>query len=333
MLNYWRTTTTELVALSPKAPWVVPKGSTVADPNWLTANTVAHDVLEYDPAMGPAPQRQPFAGVPAGALQEALNAADDMKSIIGIYDASLGARSNETSGRAIMARQREGDVSTFHFIDNLSRAIRHCGRILLDLIPKVYSTERMIRVLGEDMQPTSAQIAPTGQPVAEVQDPMTGTIQKIYDITAGKYDLTVKAGPSYTTMREEHRLMMMEATQAGGEAVASVVIPEVMKLMDLPNADEMAAKLEAKLNPQPQQGLPPEMMEQIQAGMQRLQQVEQENSILKVDMQGKAEDRAIKAQEAQTKQYDAETKRIEAQARFIEAQQPTFVRTPSQQPM
>jgi hypothetical protein len=106
-----------------------------------------------------------------------------------------------------------------------------------------------------------------------------------------------------------------------------------MKLMDLPNADEMAAKLEAKLNPQPQQGLPPEMMEQIQAGMQRLQQVEQENSILKVDQQGKAEDRAIKAQEAQTKQYDAETKRIEAQARFIEAQQPTFVRTPSQQPM
>jgi hypothetical protein len=86
-----------------------------------------------------------------------LNANDDMKAIIGIYDASLGARSNETSGRAIMARQREGDVSTFHFIDNLSRAIRHGGRILLDLIPKVYSTARMVRILGEDLQPASVQ--------------------------------------------------------------------------------------------------------------------------------------------------------------------------------
>ena len=85
-------------------------------------NSTSHAKLEY--AKGaPPPQRQPFSGVPAGALQEALNANDDMKSIIGIYDASLGARSNETSGRAIMARQREGDVSTFHFIDNLSRAI------------------------------------------------------------------------------------------------------------------------------------------------------------------------------------------------------------------
>src|SRR5688500_6818393 len=90
-----------------------------------------------------------------------------MKSFIGIYDASLGARSNETSGRAIMARQREGDVSTFHFIDNLSRAIRHGGRILLDLIPTVYTTERMIRILGEDLTPKTVKVAPTGQPVTE----------------------------------------------------------------------------------------------------------------------------------------------------------------------
>jgi hypothetical protein len=83
-------------------------------------------------------------------LQESLNAADDMKSIMGIFDASLGAKSNETSGRAIMARQREGDVSTFNFIDNLSRAIRHAGRILCDLIPKVYNTERVIRIIHEN---------------------------------------------------------------------------------------------------------------------------------------------------------------------------------------
>src|SRR5690606_28009003 len=100
----------------------------------------------------------PFAGVPAGALQEAMNASDDMKAIMGLYDASLGARSNETSGRAIMARQREGDVSTFHYIDNLSRAIRHAGRIMLDLIPKVYATPRVVRVLGPDGKATSVTV-------------------------------------------------------------------------------------------------------------------------------------------------------------------------------
>jgi hypothetical protein len=321
MFNYWRTTTTELVALAPKAPWVMEDGAIEVEPEeadkWDTANTVNHSYLLYKRGFN-APQRQPFSGVPAGALQEALNAADDMKSIIGIYDASLGARSNETSGRAIMARQREGDVSTFHFIDNLSRAIRHGGRILLDLIPKVYTTERMIRVLGEDMEPSQAQIAPTGQPVKE-QPQADGRFARIFDITAGKYDLTVKSGPSYTTMREEHRLMMMEAAQAGGEVVASVTIPEIMKLMDVPNADELSAKLEAKLNPQPQPGIPPEVEQMMQQGMERIQQLEGENGQLKsatMDKQGelqlKARELELKEQELALKMYEAETSRMQA---------------------
>src|SRR6185503_5404552 len=180
MFNYWRTITTELIALAPKAPWIGEEGAFDADPNWDTANSTSHAKLEY--AKGaPPPQRQPFAGVPAGALQEALNANDDMKSIIGIYDASLGARSNETSGRAILARQREGDVSTFHFIDNLSRAIRHGGRILIDLIPKVYSTERIVRILGEDLAPATVRIAPTGRPVTEQADEAGRIVGHIFD--------------------------------------------------------------------------------------------------------------------------------------------------------
>jgi hypothetical protein len=107
MFNYWRTTSTELVALAPKAPFIGRKGAFETDSaKWATANVQSHAYIEYD---GPEPpMRQGFAGVPAGALQEAMNAADDMKSIMGLFDASLGARSNETSGRAIMARQREG---------------------------------------------------------------------------------------------------------------------------------------------------------------------------------------------------------------------------------
>jgi hypothetical protein len=149
MHNYWRTASTELVALAPKAPFIGKTGSFDTDAaKWATANTDTHSYIEYDGDI--APQRQPFAGVPAGALQEAMNASDDMKSIMGLYDASMGARSNETSGKAIIARQREGDVSTFHFIDNMTRAIRQVGRICGDLIPKIYNEERMVRIIGED---------------------------------------------------------------------------------------------------------------------------------------------------------------------------------------
>lgn len=150
MFNYWRTTSTELVALAPRVPYIGPKGAFDTDQaNWNTANTKSHPYLEYDGAT--PPQRQPLdSGPAAGALAEAMNASDDMKAIIGLYDASLGARSNETSGVAIKARNQEGDVSTFHFVDNMARAIRWTGVILIDLIPKVYSEARIVRVIGED---------------------------------------------------------------------------------------------------------------------------------------------------------------------------------------
>lgn len=163
MFNYWRSASTELVALAPKAPFIGPKGAFKTDANkWATANATSHAYMEYDGQI--SPQRQAFAGVPAGVLQEALNASDDMKSTMGIYDAALGNRSNETSGRAIMQRQRESDTATFNYIDNLSRAIRHAGRIIVDLIPKVYNTERIIRVIHEDGQNEQVKIG-GGQPM------------------------------------------------------------------------------------------------------------------------------------------------------------------------
>jgi hypothetical protein len=324
MFNYWRTTTTELVALAPKAPWVGEEKAFSIDPNWDSANTASHSKLMV-PNGAQYPQRQPFSGVPAGALQEALNANDDMKAIIGIYDASLGARSNETSGKAIMARQREGDVSTFHFIDNLSRAIRHGGRILLDLIPKVYSTERMIRVLGEDLNPQTVMVAPTGQaatpipghPGPQMQpngDPAPGQslAGHIYDLAAGKYDLTVASGPSYTTRRAEASDLMLQMMQA-----APQVVPLIGDLwveqQDMPMADKIAARLKAALPPNiqgQQQGIPPEIQQQMQQGMQMIQQLQQENAQLQAALKDKGGELQVKAQANQIHGYEAETHRI-----------------------
>lgn len=165
--NYHRSMITELGALAPKTPFIGPVDAFATDiDKWLSANNTAHPFIGYD---GPiAPQRQGFAGPPAGVMQEALAASDDMKTIMGLYDASLGARSNETSGKAILARQREGDVSTFNFIDNQSRMIRHLGRILVDLIPKVYDVPRIVRCIKED---GTNYAVPVNQPVQVIQKP------------------------------------------------------------------------------------------------------------------------------------------------------------------
>jgi len=336
MYNYWRTTTTELVALAPKAPWIGEEGAFDADPNWNTANSTSHAKLEY--ARGtPPPQRQPFSSVPAGALQEALNANDDMKSIIGIYDASLGARSNETSGRAILARQREGDVSTFHFIDNLSRAIRHGGRILLDLIPRVYSTERMVRILGEDLAPASVKVAPTGRPVTEQADETGRIVDRIYDLTAGKYDLTVTAGPSFTTRREEAALQMESFIQKVPQA-APLIGDLYADALDWPLADKIGARLKLLLPPQLQEGggqpppggpaIPPQVQLQMQQGMElidrqgrQLQQAQQRIQALEQAAQLKARELDLKEQALRISGFEAETQRIEAE-------RPPFVKVP-----
>ena len=174
-----------------------------------------------------------------GVINEALAASDDMKAIMGLHDASLGARSNETSGRAIMMRQREGDVSTFHFQDNLNRAIRHGGRILVDLIPKVYATPRVVRVLGADK---SSRLVPLNRKFAD------GGVERIFDLSVGRYDLAVEAGPSFTTRREEAATQMMQLIQAFPQA-APVIGDLVAEKLDWPGAAEIARRLKTLLPP------------------------------------------------------------------------------------
>jgi hypothetical protein len=338
MYNYWRTTTTELIALAPKAPWIGEEGAFDADPHWDTANSTSHAKLEY--AKGaPPPQRQPFSGVPAGALQEALNANDDMKSIIGIYDASLGARSNETSGRAILARQREGDVSTFHFIDNLSRAIRHGGRILIDLIPRVYSTERMVRILGEDLAPAAVKVAPTGQPVTERADEAGRIVESIYDLTAGKYDLTVSSGPSFTTRREEAALQMESFIQKVPQA-APLIGDLYAEALDWPLAGKIGERLKLLLPPQLQEdggagpsppgtpAIPPQVQQQMQQGLALIQQQEQALQQAQQRIHALEQAAQLKARELDLKEQALRIKGFEAETQRIEAERPSFVKVP-----
>ena len=323
MFNYWRTASTELVALAPKAPFIGPKGAFTTDAaKWASANTDSHAYIEYDGAQ--PPERQAFAGVPAGALQEAMNASDDLKSVMGLFDASLGAPGNETSGRAILARAREGDVSTFHFIDNLARAIEHGGRVLIDLIPHVYSGERMIRVLG----PEGQRLPPVK--IGSAPDPMSAPTgpagaERTYDLSVGKYDLTVETGPSFTTRREEAANQMIELMRVNPQ-VAPLIGDLVAKNLDWPGAEEIGRRLQAMLPPQLQGGPDPQVaqlqgqMEQMkQAGLEQIRQLQDQASqanALAADMQVRLDTErqrtALEARKLEIQAFEAQTQRMKA---------------------
>lgn len=318
--NYWRTSATEKVALDTKAPWIGPRGAFATDKaKWASANTKNHAFLEYDGQI--PPQRAFSAGVPAGDIQMAMQSQDDMKAIMGIYDASLGARGNETSGKAILARQREGDVSTFHFIDNLSRALRHTGRILVDLIPKVYNEPRIVRVLGEDGKPSAtvpgqpAGMVPVNQPVH------IDGVERVFDLTTGKYDVVVESGPSFGTRREESAQQMMEMVRSFPQA-APLIGDLIAKNLDWPGADEIAQRLSAMLppaaqgkNPQVEQ-MNQQMMQMqtvIQQGSQKMQEMEQQ-------LNSKQAETALEAERVRIEAFNAETSRIQAEAKLVESQ-------------
>jgi Phage P22-like portal protein len=192
MYNVAQSAIVERVMLAPKAPFV---GSIEAiegyENVWATANTDSHAILPFNAFDGEGnplqrPERVAPAQIETGLSQIAQSSSDDIKNETGQYDASLGQKSNETSGKAIMARQREGDTATFHYVDNLARAVRHIGRIILDMIPQVYDSRRVARILGEDGSPANAVID-TEHPEAltEMQDD-AGDITRIFNPTIGK---------------------------------------------------------------------------------------------------------------------------------------------------
>ena len=331
MYNFWRTATAELIALAPRTPFIGPAGAFDTDSEkWETANTASHPFIQYDGAI--PPQRQPYVGVPIGHMQEALSASDDMKTIIGMQDASLGIAGNETSGRAIVARQREGDVSTFHFIDNHAKSIAHTGRILVDLIPKIYDTERIVRIIGVDGTTKNVPLKQTTQ---------WQGIQKIFDLGVGRYDVAVDTGPSFSTQREEAATQMMELIRTFPQA-APIIGDLVAKNLNWPGADDIAKRLKAMLPPQIQnleeQELPPEAMAKVSALESQLGQLNQamqqgmgEFQKVVSELEAMKADKSIELRKLDIDAYAKETDRIKVQAEIgnmvannIAKQQPLY---------
>lgn len=296
MYNFWRTQETEFVALAPKAPWLIAEGQVENhEDEWATANIKNHSTLTYKPILDesgnpvPMPQRLQPQAVPAASINAAMAASEDLKAVAGMFDPSLGAPGQETSGTMVMQRQQQSDLSNYHFYDNLTRSIRAVGIVLLDLLKTYYSGQRAIRIIGADGNPDTVTI--NEQNAEEV----------LNDISVGRYDVIMETGPGYNTKRQEASASMIEAMKFMpqlGQLAGDIIFGQ----MDWPGANEIAERLKMAnplaqvadkvpedVDPKAQQ-LIGQLMGQLQQAQQQLQQLtkEKEAHVFGVEAREKA---------------------------------------------
>ena len=272
MLNYWESAKTEMIALAPKSPFIAAEGQLENhEQEWAQANVRNFAFLYYKPKsvgqeLVPAPQRQVYEPPIQSITLAQAQTVDHLKSTTGIYDASLGNRSNETTGIAIRARQMQGDTANYHYVDNLATAITHETRILIDLIPKIYDRPgRVVRIIGED---GSERKAVLNAPFVEQN------IQKIYDLNAGRYDVAVNIGPSYATKRQESADGMLQFASAAPELVPRYA-DLLVSAQDWPNADAIADRIRPPDVPAPggEKQIPPQVLAKLQQMSQQNEQL------------------------------------------------------------
>ena len=323
MYNYHASLEVEMIALAPKAPYLGYSGQFNGhEKKWNTANTTAWPYLEVNNEVFdgngnplPLPQRAQPPMVQSGIIAAKQAAAEDIKKATGQYNASLGQQGNERSGKAIIARQHEGDTSTYHYGANLARAVRYSTRQLVDLIPKIYDTERVARIIGEDGKEAMVGIDPNqAHPVTEVRDAKDPRIliKKIYNLNIGKYDVAVTTGPGYATKRQEALDAMVQLLQ-GNPALWQLAGDLIVKNMDWPGAQELSKRLGKAIDPK--LTADEDNSPALQHAMMQLQQLQEQyqhaqTMLDNVEKSFEHQELLIKKDEVRIKAYAAETDRI-----------------------
>jgi hypothetical protein len=336
--NYWASAAVEQVALQTKSPYVARVDAIEGrEEQWATANVKNWSVLVYNglDEQGnaiPPPAREPPPQMAQAYIQGMTIARQDLMSVTGQYQAELGMPSNERSGIAIQQRQRQGDTATYHYIDNQAKGIRQIGRILIDLIPKVYDVRRVVMTLAEDGTENKVMVAPDapeahqfvgqgpgGQPQAlspgdaqkMQEDPQQPDPSVIFNPTVGAYDVEADVGPAYGTQRQEAFNAFSQLIQQNPQAF-QVVGDFWADNADFPGADELADRLKRGLPPQYRAGPDPQVQHVTQVASQLAQKADAEIASLKAQLaqqQAKLDD---KGGDLKIKDYDAETRRLAA---------------------
>ncbi|CAB4151241.1 Phage P22-like portal protein [uncultured Caudovirales phage] len=284
MYNYWSTALTESVALAPKAKWILAEGQDEGHENeWAMANIKSLPVLRYkqtdtEGRVAPPPQRMQPEPPPAGVISAMQGMNADLQAVVGIYDPSQLPQGNQ-SGKAIQGQQQQVDMVNFHYYDNLTRSIAYCGRIILDLIPKIYDTERVLRIIGADGKPemvTLNQRTTTDDGVEKI----------LNDVSVGRYDVVMDTGPGYQSKRLEAVDSMMSLLAADPNLMQQAG-DLIFRNMDFPGADIIADRL-AAANPMAQidekSPVPPQVQMQLANSQKVIQELQQQLQALTMDM-------------------------------------------------
>ena len=301
MYNFWQTSLTESVALAPKAKWLLAEGQDEGHENeWAQANIKSMPVLRYkqtdiDGKPAPVPQRLQPEPPPAGIMAAAQSMTTDLMQVVGIFDPAQLPQGN-VSGKALQGQQQQVDMTNFHYYDNLTRSIRQCGRVILDLIPKIYDRERVMRIIGDDGKPEILTINQFGQDEE-------GITKILNDVTVGEYDIVMDTGPGYNSKRQEAVESMM-ALFAADPALIQQAGDLLVRNMDFPGAETIADRL-AVNNPLAKVDDKSKVPPRIQMELQQLSAQNQQLQKAMQDMQVYIQQR----QDIEGVKQDAETKR------------------------
>ena len=294
MYNFWRTSMTESIALAPKAKWLLAEGQDEGHENeWAMANIKSTPVLRYkqkdiEGQPAPAPTRLQPEPPPLGIMEAAGAISADLQMVLGILDPNQ-LPSGNISGKALAGQQNQVDLSNYHFYDNMTRSIRHTGKIILDLIPYIYDTQRVMRIIGSDGQPDMTTINEKNE-VGEV----------LNDVTVGEYDVVMDTGPGFQSKRQQAVESMMPLLTGNAE-LFNIAGDLVFRNMDFPGADVIADRL-AAMNPlaniDQKSDIPPEVQMRLAQSQQTIEQLQQQLQAAGLEINNRAQVAQIKEEGA-----------------------------------
>ena len=331
MYNYWSTALTETVALAPKATWLLAEGQDEGHENeWAMANIKAMPVLRYkqtdiEGRPAPAPTRLQPEPPPAGVMSALQGMNQDLMAVVGIFDPAQLPQGMQ-SGKAIQGQQSQVDMTNFHYYDNLTRSIRHTGRIILDLIPKIYDRERVMRIIGDDGKP---EIVTLNQPSTDEN----GVAKVLNDVTVGEYDVVMDTGPGYNSKRAEAVDSMMSLLGADPNLMQQAG-DLIFRNMDFPGADIIADRL-AAVNPLSQidekSEVPPQAQMMIAQGKKTIEQLQQQIQMMQMDSKYRASvQEQVQAAETEREKMRLQVRREDTQMRTDTTAHDTVIKTQTQ---
>ena len=331
MYNYWSTALTETVALAPKAKWLLAEGQDEGHENeWAMANIKAMPVLRYkqtdiEGRIAPAPTRLQPEPPPAGVMTALQGMNQDLQAVVGIFDPAQLPQGMQ-SGKSLQGQQTQADMTNFHYYDNLTRSIRHTGRIILDLIPKIYDRQRVMRIIGDDGKPEMVTINEQGQDEQ-------GVSKVLNDVTVGEYDVVMETGPGYNSKRQEAVDSMMSLLGAD-PTLMQTAGDLIFRNMDFPGAEVIADRL-AAANPMAQiddkSPIPPQVQMQLAQSKQMIQQLQQQIQAEEMDKKYRATvQQQVQEAETQREKMRLDVKREDTQMRTDTTAHDTVIKTQTQ---